>query len=60
MGRVLPTPVAPPPPSGALEFDRPREFTLTADPRDLARALGEGKSRVYGIAETKVLTPDEQ
>jgi hypothetical protein len=60
MGRVLPTPVAPPPPSGALEFDRPREFTLTTDPRDLARALGEGKSRIYGTAETKVLTPDDQ
>jgi hypothetical protein len=60
MGRVLPTPIAPPPPSDALEFARTYEFTRTTDPRDLARALGEGKSRTYGIAETKVLTPDEQ
>jgi hypothetical protein len=60
MGRVLPTPSAPPPVSDALEFDRPREYTLTTGPRDLARALGEGKSRIYGVAETTVLTPDEQ
>jgi hypothetical protein len=60
MGRVLPTPDLPAAPNGELEFDRPRDFTGTCDPRDLARALGEAKSRINGIAATAVLTPDEQ
>ena len=59
MVRVLPTPVAPPPPSGAQEFARPYEFQLTTGPRDLARALQQEKSHDT-LSATKVLTPDEQ
>lgn len=60
MGRALPTPPTPAPLRDAQEFARPYEFTRTTDPRDLARALGEGKSRVIGGMATKVLSPDEQ
>lgn len=58
MGRVLPTPVPPTPPTNPAEFGRPYDFTRTTDPRDLARAL-EG-SRINGVGETRVVTPDEQ
>jgi hypothetical protein len=60
MGRVLPAPPAPAVDTNPLEFDRPRDFTGTCDPRDLARALGEGKSFIVGVGATRVVTPDEQ
>jgi hypothetical protein len=60
MSRVLPTPPTPAPLRDAQEFARPFEFTRTTDARDLARALGEGKSHTVGGMATRVLTPDEQ
>jgi hypothetical protein len=59
MGRPLGPFNAPPLPSGALEFHRPRDYTGTTDPRDLARALGLEKSH-DSLKATRVLSPDEQ
>jgi hypothetical protein len=41
-----------------LEFARQRDYVNTTDPRDLARALGEGRTH-DSLAATRVLTPDE-
>lgn len=42
-----------------MEFHRPRDYTGTTDPRDLARALGLEKSH-DSLKATRVLSPDEQ
>ena len=49
---------APPLPSGALEFSRPRDYQVGTDPRDFARALGQEKTH-DALAATRVVTPDE-
>jgi len=59
VGRPLGPFNAPPLPSGALEFDRPKNFTGTCDPRDFARALQQEKTH-DDVAATRVLSPDEQ